>query len=58
MSMHIDPKAVLAIVAAILLALALMEFVKQRRITPGIKGRVITAGLFVLVLIWLNWQGQ
>ena len=55
--MHIDPKAVLAIVAAILFALAAIEFAKQRCITPGIKGRVITAGLFVLVLLWLNWQG-
>ncbi|MGC4061926.1 MAG: hypothetical protein QM749_14170 [Aquabacterium sp.] len=56
--MHIDPQAVLAIVAAILFALALSEFIRQRRITPGIKGRVITAGLFVLVLCWLHWQGQ
>lgn len=56
--MHINPQAVLAIGAAILFVLALMEFIQQRRITPGIKGRVITASLFVLVLLWLQWQGQ
>lgn len=56
--MQINPQLVLAGVAAILFALALMEFIKQRRITPGIKARVITASLFVLVLLWLSWHGQ
>jgi len=54
--MHINPQAVLVIGAAILFGLALIEFIKQRRITPGIKGRVITATLFVLVLLWQAWQ--
>jgi hypothetical protein len=56
--MMINPQLVLAIGAAILFGLAAMEFIKQRRITPGIKARLITAVLFTLVLLWLNWPGH
>ena len=54
----VNPQAVLAIGAAILFGLAAIEFIKQRRITPGIKARLITAVLFSLVLLWLSAHGQ
>lgn len=53
--MQIDPQVVLAVVGAVLLVLALRDVVQHRRITPAAKGRLLTAGVFLLVLIWQRW---
>lgn len=52
--MHIDPKWVLAIVGAIMLALALKDLARERKITPAVKTRLIVAAIFAAVLVWLS----
>jgi hypothetical protein len=56
--MSINPQLVLAIVGGVLLALALLDVAKHRRITPGAKGRLITALIFAAVLAWLHWPAH
>lgn len=56
--MHIDPLTVLAVVGVVLLALAVMDIVKHKRITPAAKGRLTTALIFAAVLIWHAWQAH
>lgn len=53
--MQIDPQVVLAVVGGVLLVLALRDVIRHRRITPAAKGRLLTAGVFLLVLIWHKW---
>lgn len=50
--MPIDPLWILAAVGAILLALALKELARERRITPAVKTRLLVAALFAAVLTW------
>jgi hypothetical protein len=52
--MNIDPRLILAIVGAIMLALAFKDFARERRITPAVKTRLIVAAIFVAVLVWLS----
>lgn len=54
--MKIDPLLVLAVVGAVLLALALRDVLRQGRITPAAKGRLITVLIFAAVLAWQAWQ--
>lgn len=56
--MNINPLMVLAAVGAVLFGLAMLDIVKHRRITPGAKGRLMTALIFAAVLIWQAWQGH
>lgn len=51
--MHIDPEWVLAIVGMLMLALALKDLARERRVTPAVKTRLIVAFVFAAVLVWL-----
>jgi uncharacterized membrane protein YjjP (DUF1212 family) len=56
--MSINPQLVLVIVGGVLLMLALLDIARHKRITPGAKGRLLTALIFALVLAWLNWPAR
>ena len=56
--MNINPQFVLAIVGLALFALGMLDVIKHRRITPAAKGRLMTACIFALVLLWQAWQGH
>jgi hypothetical protein len=53
---NINPMIVLALVGGALLVLAVLDIVKHKRITPGAKGRLMTALIFAAVLLWQAWQ--
>ncbi len=55
--MTISVQWILALGAAIMLALVVIEWARQRRWTPGIKARLCVAVLFSLVLAWNAWHG-
>lgn len=54
--MQINPLIVLAVVGGVLALLAMMDIIRQRRITPAAKGRLLTALIFAAVLAWQAWQ--
>lgn len=51
---QISVQWVLAIVGAIMLALALKDAVRFRRMTPAIRTRLLVAAIFAAVLVWLH----
>lgn len=56
--MHINPQLVLAAVGVALFVLGMLDVVRHRRITPAAKGRLMTAGIFALVLLWQAWPNH
>lgn len=52
--MSITPQWILAIVGAIMLALALKDLAKHRKVTPAVKSRLILVFIFAAVLVWLS----
>jgi branched-subunit amino acid transport protein len=55
-AMPFKPEWILAIVAAVMLALVLRDVVRERRITPAAKARLLVALIFAAVLVWLSLQ--
>ena len=49
-----DPHIILAVVGAVMLALAIKDYARERRITPAVKTRLIVAAIFAAVLVWLS----
>lgn len=49
---HYAP-VVLSVVAALMLALAVRDLLRHRRVTPAVKARLLIVCIFALVVIWI-----